>query len=654
MYVSGLNLNRNLWVSANSKTQTENPCVSPPIKCPIDPSNILSFSVGSFHSAFVTNDGRAFCIGDDTEFLIGTGTAVIYYEPIEITFPEIQDRFVDVCCGEEFTLYLTSGDILVYVHKNCTRRIPAFHKLTGKPIFITAGTKRAGAIDDNGYAFIFSSEDPYEQPKRIRFVEPIFDLCIGDSDDLPFVVFLTKSRKIFGNQTYNNDSDEFGLIESMKAVEFRQLCAGHDHLLALTSKGLVYSSGLNSFGQLGVNYSPEKNKFNLIENLADYTIKSIATGKCHSLFVTESGSLFGCGIETGGRLPTKSSSNEKYFTPFLIPLNGFITHAWAGSFSSVILIGYEPPIHRGFMHFFLKNQPKPWRNIINWKEILSLQYEIDIIEQKIKQKEETKLNNSKIMIKELNLDDLNALIGIEEIGISQTSQTIKVINKNNDKISIRKLLPGMNNEILHQFVKDYKEIIEINHPCFARIYGYSDNCILREAINTSLYQQLFFGKMSPTVKSRIITEIVLGLKYMHSKGLAHLNLKPENILLDEYHHVKLIDYGFANPFAKVTTCVAPEIFNNEDFNEKADIYSLGKLLEIMFSMNSANESEKESENYKDLISKCISQNPADRPSINDVYNELKQNHFVILPKSDGTYSFESCEKIEKFEKLLSI
>ena len=41
------------------------------------------------------------------------------------------------------------------------------------------------------------------------------------------------------------------------------------------------------------------------------------------------------------------------------------------------------------------------------------------------------------------------------------------------------------------------------------------------------------------------SQLVDGLRYMHTKGYAHCDIKIENILLDDNFGVKLADFGFA-------------------------------------------------------------------------------------------------------------
>lgn len=88
-------------------------------------------------------------------------------------------------------------------------------------------------------------------------------------------------------------------------------------------------------------------------------------------------------------------------------------------------------------------------------------------------------------------------------------------------------------------------------------------------------------------------EIVLVLEYLHEKqgGVAYRDLKPENLLLDQDGHIKLVDFGFAKrlgnrnnkPVETYTLCgtpeyLAPEVIQNKGHTTAVDWWALGILL----------------------------------------------------------------------------
>ena len=53
------------------------------------------------------------------------------------------------------------------------------------------------------------------------------------------------------------------------------------------------------------------------------------------------------------------------------------------------------------------------------------------------------------------------------------------------------------------------------------------------------------GKLTEHKCSILAAQIVVGLEFLHSKTVAHRDLKPDNILLDEKNSVKICDFGEA-------------------------------------------------------------------------------------------------------------
>ena len=104
-------------------------------------------------------------------------------------------------------------------------------------------------------------------------------------------------------------------------------------------------------------------------------------------------------------------------------------------------------------------------------------------------------------------------------------------------------------------------------------------------------------RLSEEEASNFIQQILLGLKHMHSKHIAHLDLKPENIMLKspDSHHLKLIDFGLSRkikPGEEVREMlgtpefVSPEVVNYEPLSLNTDMWSIGVITYILYVITS--------------------------------------------------------------------
>ncbi|KAI2648274.1 Death-associated protein kinase 3 [Labeo rohita] len=102
--------------------------------------------------------------------------------------------------------------------------------------------------------------------------------------------------------------------------------------------------------------------------------------------------------------------------------------------------------------------------------------------------------------------------------------------------------------------------------------------------------------LSEEEATEFIKQILNGVQYLHSKKIAHFDLKPENIMLLDNNallpRIKLIDFGLAHrikdgaDFKNIfgtPEFVAPEIVNYEQLGLEADMWSVGVITYILLS-----------------------------------------------------------------------
>lgn len=97
-------------------------------------------------------------------------------------------------------------------------------------------------------------------------------------------------------------------------------------------------------------------------------------------------------------------------------------------------------------------------------------------------------------------------------------------------------------------------------------------------------------RLSPVLVRSLFRQLVEAVEYLHAKNVAHLDIKLDNIYLDDTCNLKLGDYdnsylegdgGYAEGTPNYR---APEVCNSRYFDPyKADIYSMGIVLFTMAS-----------------------------------------------------------------------
>ncbi|OHS97777.1 CAMK family protein kinase [Tritrichomonas foetus] len=290
---------------------------------------------------------------------------------------------------------------------------------------------------------------------------------------------------------------------------------------------------------------------------------------------------------------------------------------------------------------------------------------------------------------------------------------------------------GCHNKINHQFaIKIFKKdayliaeeeanlLRSLNHPNIVQFYD-----IIKRNINTGNHNQseVNFQRSSHDHENSFTISIVMeyasngslqtrlplkdeetifkyfsqicdAIEYLHEvQNIVHRDLKFDNILLDKYDHVKLVDFGLSKKCQEhllETRCgsplySSPEIILSEKYDFKTDIWSLGIILyymcfgyfpfyseniqqlfnqiieqDIVFPENlrlEPNETTDESQEKSSvspflihLIQKMLEKDPSQRADI----SSIKQHPWYVMMQSDRNGRESAFRLRSKFPKLI--
>lgn len=164
--------------------------------------------------------------------------------------------------------------------------------------------------------------------------------------------------------------------------------------------------------------------------------------------------------------------------------------------------------------------------------------------------------------------------------------------------------------------KEFEIGYNLDHPNIARYLYFENDAIFEEYIDGKSLRELMDEK-SPLLKEKGFIEKIVGqlletIEYIHSGGVLHLDLKPENVMITRVGgNVKIIDFGCAYMATEDTTqgftlqYKAPEQGNGET-NAYTDIYLIGKIIEELVA-HIGNSSK-----WHHFIAKTTAHDPADR------------------------------------------
>jgi serine/threonine protein kinase len=228
------------------------------------------------------------------------------------------------------------------------------------------------------------------------------------------------------------------------------------------------------------------------------------------------------------------------------------------------------------------------------------------------------------------------------------------------------------------FIREVETLAKLNHPCILRIRGWrppigKDPAEIRTSLaeNGSLAKILEkvahgtrFTFWNPTGKGILICGIALGLRFVHSKGIIHGDLKPSNILVNGGGEAVIGDFGISRfesndytltPESGTVNYAAPELFEEKAIpTHQIDVFAFGLVMYEILTGKAVFPSSgyafpilkqiKDAQMpavpdecgglMQDLIRSCWAKEPGKRPTVDDILCNFKAEGFHIVPKAD--------------------
>ncbi|KAK8845724.1 hypothetical protein M9Y10_020642 [Tritrichomonas musculus] len=272
---------------------------------------------------------------------------------------------------------------------------------------------------------------------------------------------------------------------------------------------------------------------------------------------------------------------------------------------------------------------------------------------------------------------------LERIGKGSFGEVYKIKNKKTGDVCAAKISLNVvdeeSTEIIRDISREVNILSKINNISILKFIGFSSVNFQNEPKPVIVTEYLANGSLNDilnlerksladfdwnsTRKLITIYGIASAMAYLHSNNIIHRDLKPANILMDDFLCPKIADFGLSKmkhsnsetmsiestlAIKGTPIYISPEIWKNMEYTKASDVYSFGIIIyEIItneepfkeFDVFEIRSKVKKGfrppfncpipESYKNLIERCWSQDPEERPTFDQILNDLKTDSGFI-------------------------
>ena len=198
------------------------------------------------------------------------------------------------------------------------------------------------------------------------------------------------------------------------------------------------------------------------------------------------------------------------------------------------------------------------------------------------------------------LDDRYEII--EQLGVGGMAKVYKAKDRLLDRFVAIKILKDQyaeDSEFLKKFNNEAQSAAKLSHINIVNVFDIGEDLYKGERIHYIVMEYVD----GQTLKDLIVNEkrlsnpdiidysiqIAQALKTAHQAGIIHRDIKPQNILIDNYGLLKVTDFGIARVSSNATITytssilgtvhyISPEQAKGKIVDDKSDLYSLGAVM----------------------------------------------------------------------------
>ena len=159
-----------------------------------------------------------------------------------------------------------------------------------------------------------------------------------------------------------------------------------------------------------------------------------------------------------------------------------------------------------------------------------------------------------------------------------------------EKVVLKRYSADKEIEEYESFYHEAQLLNEMNLEVLMKVYEYDKDEYIGEYIEGKTFKK--YLEEDHTVKEKLekLIEISDALDLIHSEGIYHLDIKPDNIMIEENGNIKLIDFGCSQSkyeeygkygtllYSSPKQCLAYKENEKVKYSEKDDIYSFGIMM----------------------------------------------------------------------------